>query len=94
MNGQDDFTSASPPPPPPESEPGALSQTEWCIILFLQIIPCVNVVMMLMWAFSSRGNPTRKRVAQAWLIISACLLILIVIFIYSGAYSHFITLSH
>ncbi|MDR1638640.1 MAG: hypothetical protein LBT59_02990 [Clostridiales bacterium] len=74
MNGQDDFNWAAPPPPPPESEPGALSQKEWIIIVLLQTIPCVNVIMMLVWAFSSGGNPTRKRVAEAWLIVSVCVM--------------------
>lgn len=45
---------------------------EWMITLLLFLLPVINIIMMAVWAFSSRGNVHRKNFARAcllWLII-------------------------
>lgn len=41
---------------------------QWIGTLFLICIPCVNLVMLIIWAVGS-GNSTRKKFAQAYLIV-------------------------
>lgn len=45
---------------------------EWMITLLVFLLPIVNIIMMAVWAFSSKGNVHRKNFARAcllWLII-------------------------
>ncbi|HIW20454.1 MAG TPA: hypothetical protein H9887_00295, partial [Candidatus Dorea intestinavium] len=53
-----------------------LTLKEWIITLILVAIPCVGIVMLIMWAVSKAGNINRKRFAQAQLIIGAAAVII------------------
>lgn len=49
---------------------------QWILTLVLTCIPCVNIVMLLIWAFGSGQYISRKRWAQAQLIICAVVVVL------------------
>jgi len=58
----------------PEQEPGlrVLSVGEWMLTILFYIIPVVNIIMMAVWAFSSKGNIHRRNLSRAlllWVII-------------------------
>ncbi|HEY8500192.1 MAG TPA: hypothetical protein VIL89_06205 [Clostridia bacterium] len=58
----------------PGPEPGSrvLSVGEWMLTILFYIIPVVNIIMMAVWAFSSRGNIHRRNLSRAlllWVII-------------------------
>lgn len=55
-----------------------MSLGEWLITLIVMIIPCVNIVMMLVWAFGS-GNENRKNFCRASLIMTAIQTVLAII---------------
>ena len=52
---------------------------DWMITMLIMLIPCVNIVMMFVWAFGSNVNPSKKTYFQAaliWLAIGIVLEIL------------------
>lgn len=51
---------------------------EWILTLIVMMIPCVNLIMMLIWAFGN-GNENRKNYCRANLIVTAVSTVLIVI---------------
>ncbi|MCL2048583.1 MAG: hypothetical protein FWG87_07625 [Defluviitaleaceae bacterium] len=44
---------------------------DWVITFLIMMIPCVNVIMLFVWAFGGAGNENRKTWAQAALIWAA-----------------------
>lgn len=48
---------------------------QWIGTLILVSIPCVNLVMLIIWAAGS-GNSTRKKFAQAYLIVMAIVFVI------------------
>lgn len=49
---------------------------DWVLTLFLMIIPIVNIVLLLMWAFGRSINPSKSNWAKAaliWLVIGLVL---------------------
>lgn len=48
---------------------------QWIGTLVLCMIPCVNIVMLIIWAVSS-GNETRKKFAQAYLIVMVAMMVI------------------
>ena len=56
-----------------------LSMGEWLVtLLILTFVPCVKIVMMFVWGFGN-GNVNRKRFCQAYLIIWAIMVVLMII---------------
>lgn len=57
----------------PEKYLKVLSVGEWMITILFYIIPIVNIVMMAVWAFSTKGNVHRRNLSRAsllwWIII-------------------------
>jgi hypothetical protein len=58
----------------PEPEPGlrVLSVGEWMLTILFYLIPVINIIMMAVWAFSSKGNIHRRNLSRAlllWVII-------------------------
>ncbi len=53
---------------------------QWLVTLLLLIIPCVNIVLLFVWAFSANTPIDKKRFAQAELIFAAIGLVLSIIF--------------
>jgi len=41
---------------------------DWIIVFLISSIPCVNIIMLIVWAVSGTGNINRKRYAQAYII--------------------------
>lgn len=51
---------------------------EWILTFIICAIPCVNVIMLFVWAFGS-GNENRKNYAKAALIMSVIGIIISII---------------
>lgn len=63
-----------------------MSVKDWLVTLILLIIPCVNIVMLIVWAASSSGNLNRKNYCIAYLIVLAAIVVLyILLFLVFGA---------
>ena len=46
-----------------------LGVKDWLITLIVLAIPLVNIIMVLVWAFSSSGNANRRNFCRAALIL-------------------------
>lgn len=66
-----------------------VSVKEWLITNLIMMIPLVNIVMMLVWAFGSNTNPNKANYFKATLILFAIVmaiyLVLAVVFFGSVA---------
>ena len=66
-----------------------VSVKEWLITNLIMMIPLVNIVMMLVWAFGSNTNPNKANYFKASLILFAIVmaiyLVLAVVFLGSIA---------
>jgi len=63
---------------PPEREP-EMSVGDWIITILLMIIPCVGLIMLIVWA-ASNENKTRRNFARAYLIFIAAAFVLSILF--------------
>ena len=59
-------------PTPMEPE---MSVKDWIITFLIMMVPCVNIVMVFVWAFSNT-NKTRANFFKAYLIIMAVMMVL------------------
>ena len=48
-----------------------MSVKDWLITLLVMLIPCVNIIMMFVWAFSKTENPNKSNYFKAYLIYYA-----------------------
>jgi hypothetical protein len=86
---------APPPPPSPYGAPprppygygldtSVMTTKQWVVTLLIMMVPCVNLIMLFVWAFGSQGNANRKYYAQAYLIfigiLIAVYIVLMIIF--------------
>ena len=55
-----------------------VSIKEWLITNLIMMIPLVNLIMMLVWAFSSNTNPNKANYFKAALILFVIYLVLAV----------------
>lgn len=80
MNGQNQIGHQQAP---------VVSVKEWLLTNLILMIPLVNIVMMLVWAFSSNTNPNKANYFKAALILFAIVmaiyLVLAVVFFGSVA---------
>ena len=53
-----------------------VSVKEWLITNLILMIPLVNIVMMLVWAFSSNTNPNKANYFKASLILFAIVMVI------------------
>ena len=51
---------------------------KWLLTLLISSIPCVGLVMLIVWAVGN-GNPVRKTFAQAYLIWTVLVTVIVVI---------------
>ena len=65
MNGQNQIGHQQAP---------VVSVKEWLLTNLILMIPLVNIVMMLVWAFSSNTNPNKANYFKAALILFAILM--------------------
>lgn len=56
-----------------------LSMGEWVLTILIMGIPCVNIVMLFVWAFGKSGNLNRRNFCRAELIFMAIGAVLAVI---------------
>ena len=60
---------------PPPHVPGhghdtaVMSTKEWVLTFLIFLVPCVNLIMLFVWAFSGSGNLNRRNYARAYLIV-------------------------
>lgn len=55
-----------------DSDNTPISVGNWMLTLFLTFIPLVNIIMLLVWAFSSSTPPSKANWAKAallWMVI-------------------------
>lgn len=63
-----------------------VSMGEWIIAILLMMVPCVNVVMMFVWAFGSNTKKSKSNFFKAALIMYAILIVVyLLIYIMFGA---------
>jgi len=57
---------------------------DWFVTILILAIPLVNIIMYLVWAFSSTGNINRKNFCIAsliWMLIGIGIAVLILLFV-------------
>ncbi|MCM1173543.1 MAG: hypothetical protein NC341_00680 [Blautia sp.] len=64
-------------PPLDLEEPVKMS--EWLIALLLMMLPCVNIVMMFVWAFSKTEKKSKSNFFKAYLIVFGIMFVLYMI---------------
>lgn len=69
-----------------------MTMGEWIITLVVMMIPCVNIIMMFVWAFGN-GNENRKNYCRANLIITAVSTVLVII-LYATVFASLIAASN
>lgn len=83
-------------PDMPETEPApskeghndrSLGVGEWMITILFFLLPGINLIMMFLWAFSSRGNVHRRNLSRACLLWAIVLLIGFIVAITVAGYS-------
>jgi len=65
-----------------------MSTKDWLLTLLIFMLPCVNIIMLFVWAFSGSGNHNRRNYSRATLILVAIitgLYIMAVLFFGFGA---------
>ena len=58
-----------------------MSMGEWMITLLIMMIPCANIVMAFVWAISSKEKKSKSNYFKAYLIFTAIIMVLLVIFL-------------
>lgn len=56
-----------------------MSMGEWLISLLVMLIPCVNIVMMFVWAFSSKEKKSKSNFFKAYLIIFGIMMVFMIV---------------
>lgn len=64
-----------------------MSVKEWLIVDLLMLIPCVNIILVFVWAFSSSEKKSKSNYFKANLIFAGCILAfyLVIVIIVVGA---------
>ena len=52
---------------------------QWVVTLIIGMIPCVGIILYIVWGFSSAGNENRKNFCKAQLLIIAVLFVLYIL---------------
>ncbi|UTG76123.1 hypothetical protein KCG53_04420 [Neisseria subflava] len=76
MNGQNQIDQPQAP---------VVSIKEWLLTNLILMIPLVNIVMMLVWAFGSNTNPNKANYFKAALILFVIYLVLAVAVVIFGS---------
>ena len=97
LNAHDTYYQAPAPAPVPPMNPAALdgleepvSMGEWLVCMLLMMIPCVNLVLVFVWAFSKTEKKSKSNYFKAQLIVFGVLfaiyiLLFVVMFIFGIA---------
>lgn len=63
-----------------------MTMGEWMLSLLIMMIPCANIIMAFVWAFSSKEKKSKSNFFKAYLIFMAIVIVLyIILFIVLGA---------
>ena len=57
-----------------------LSMGEWILTILVMMIPCVGLILYLIWAFGKTGNVNRRNYCRAYLIIYVVILAISIAF--------------
>lgn len=66
---------------------------QWVMTLIMGMIPCVGIILYIVWGFSSAGNENRKNFCRAQLLIIAVLFVLYILVAVMLGFSAFRTIS-
>ncbi len=73
------YSQPYPPYPPTQTEP-PMSIGQWILTILVLMIPCVNIIMLFVWAFGSDPDKkSRANYCKAQLIISAAVIVLYIL---------------
>jgi len=64
-----------------------VSMGEWLIAMLLMCVPCVNIIMMFVWAFGSSAKKSKSnffKAALIWYGISFVLMIIMIVLMSAG----------
>lgn len=62
-----------------------VSTGDWILTMIISMIPLVNIVMLLVWAFGSNTNPSKANWAKAYLAFIAFFIVLyMLLFVFIG----------
>jgi len=82
---------AGPYPPYPgyginPHDTAVMSTRDWLLTLIILALPCVNIIMLFVWAFSNSGNHNRRNFCRAFLLGIAILIgIYFMFWVFAGA---------
>lgn len=76
--------------PAPPVQPSAASFAnepvtfgKWILVLFLSMIPCINIIMLFVWAFGGGAAKSLENYAKAYLVVLAILIGLALISVFA-----------
>lgn len=82
-NYQQEHSQTVPPYMPQNNQYGndtsVLGIGQWVVTLIMGMIPCVGIILYIVWGFSSAGNENRKNFCKAQLLIIAVLFVLYIL---------------
>lgn len=58
-----------------------MTMGEWMITLLIMMIPCANIVMMFVWAFSSTEKKSKSNFFKAYLIFFAIMMVFLIVMV-------------
>lgn len=64
---------------PPVDDQGPISLGEWIVTIIIGAIPCIGLIVYIVWAFSNTINVSKKNYCRAYLIITAAMIVLYII---------------
>ena len=91
MDGNNNFNQTPNPEPIPQPMPNQtnvyvqpeteapITVGEWMLTILLTCIPCVNIIMLLVWAFGNNTPKTKSNWAKAQLIWTVIFVVLTII---------------
>ena len=94
------YTSTSPLQPDltpagiPEGLEEPVSMGEWVVCILLMMVPCVNIVMMFVWAFSKTEKKSKSNFFKVELIFMGIILALYLIIILVAVFAGMATVFH
>lgn len=65
-----------------------VSMGEWLLTIFLSGIPMVGLIMLIVFAFSSNVNPSKKNYARMMLIVQVVFFVLYMALLLTGVLSN------
>lgn len=67
--------------PQPTMDTSPMSMGDWVLTILASFIPCVGMILYIVWAFSKNGNVNRRNYCRANLIIMAVVIGVYLVFV-------------